>query len=236
MTLLGGGQATLVDLNRALLSAPILVGIDGGADRALGWGHPPALVVGDLDSLTATARETLDPARLCHTPDQDSTDFDKTLNVLPDALLLCLGVAGARLDHTLATLNTLARNPHRRIVVIAGDDIVFLAPPRLQVDLPVGSRLSLFPMAPVTAQSAGLKWPLDGLDLMPGGRIGTSNRVTGPVDLRVGAPGLVVLLQRQTEGSGWRGETALQAALSVMAGESRWPTPDQRPDQTAGVG
>lgn len=222
MTLLGAGKASPADLNRALLEAPILIGLDGGGDQAIKLGHTPALVTGDLDSLGAEARAHLGEGRILCTPDQDSTDLDKALEVLPDALLLCLGVSGARLDHTLATLSTLVRNPSRRIVVIAEDDIVFLAPRQMRMELAPGSRLSLFPVVPLRAESRGLEWPLDGLDLSPDGRIGNSNRVTGPVSLSVSDPGLVVLLERGAGGGAWPGENALRQAMAVMAAPTGW--------------
>ena len=45
-----------------------------------------------------------------------------------------------------------------------------------------GERVSIHPLAPITFwRSEGLKYPLDGLTLAPGVRIGTSNEaLTGP--------------------------------------------------------
>jgi thiamine pyrophosphokinase len=52
-------------------------------------------------------------------------------------------------------------------------------------------------MMPVTGQSEGLVWPIDGLHLTPGGQTSTSNRVTsGPVRLCANGPGLLVILPR----------------------------------------
>ncbi len=51
-------------------------------------------------------------------------------------------------------------------------------------------------MAPVTGQSEGLRWPIDGLAFAPNGRVGTSNAVTGPVALRFDGDGMLVILPR----------------------------------------
>jgi thiamine pyrophosphokinase len=63
--------------------------------------------------------------------------------------------------------------------------------------LPVGSRLSLFPMGPVQGESEGLRWPLQDLRFAPGGMIGTSNEVSAPlVRLRFDADLMLVILPR----------------------------------------
>ena len=58
-----------------------------------------------------------------------------------------------------------------------------------------GTRLSLFPMAPVTGRSTGLRWPVDGIGLAPNGHVGTSNQALGgPVTLSFDGPGMLVIL------------------------------------------
>ena len=75
-------------------------------------------------------------------------------------------------------------------------DLCFLCPPALALDLPAGTRVSLFPMAPVSAVvGAGLRWPVTGLVFSPDGRIGTSNlALGGPVRLGFDAPRMLVIL------------------------------------------
>ena len=138
-----------LDRLRALALAPRLVAADGGADSALALGQTPDLAVGDFDSISDAARRVLGPARLHHDPDQETTDFDKALAVEAADLVLAVGFTGARLDHTLAAMSTLARHPQRRVVIDSGTDLCLLCPPRLTLDLPAGSRVSLFPLAPL---------------------------------------------------------------------------------------
>jgi thiamine pyrophosphokinase len=42
-------------------------------------------------------------------------------------------------------------------------------------------------------RSQGLRWPIEGLELASAGRIATSNEATGPVDLAIEGPVLVIL-------------------------------------------
>ena len=193
VTLIGGGAVAPGDLEQALALAPLLVAADGGAAAALDRGFQPAAVIGDFDSLSSAAKAQLPPEALHHVAEQDSTDFQKCLTRIDAPFVLAVGFSGRRLDHTLAALNVLARLPAPHVVLIAAEDIVFLSPPHLSLSLSIGSRLSLFPMGPARGRSSGLEWPIDGLEFRPDGRSGTSNRVTGPVQLDIEGPMLVML-------------------------------------------
>jgi len=197
VTLVAGGPVTRRDLAAALRRAPRLVAADGGADRALAAGGRPEAVIGDLDSISDAARAALGPARLFPIPEQETTDFDKALRSIRAPFVLALGVSGGRIDHGLAVLNALVRNRSQVCLLVGRQDVVFHAPPRLRLRLWPGDRLSLFPMAVVTGESEGLRWPIGGLRFAPDGMVGTSNEVSGGVvDLRFNAPGMLVVLPR----------------------------------------
>ena len=215
ITLVGGGAPSRAALTRALAVAPHLVAADGGADAALDLGFTPDLAVGDFDSISEAARAVLGPDRLRHDPDQESTDFDKVLAAVDAPLILGVGFSGARLDHTLAAMSTLAQNPHRRIVLDTGEDLCLLCPPRLALDLAPGSRVSLYPLTELRCGSEGLQWPTDHLTFAPLGRIGTSNAATGPVVLTPSAPAMLLLLPVEAMG-------VLRDGLAAAAS---WPKP-----------
>jgi thiamine pyrophosphokinase len=193
VTLAGGGRFSLKLLAMARKIAPRVVAADGGADRLLRLGLEPEAVIGDFDSISKAARRRLE-GRLFPIAEQATTDFDKALRSVDAPFVLGLGFSGARLDHGLAVLNGLVAHPTRRCLILGSQDVTFLAPRNLQLDLPRGSRLSLFPMGAVAGTSAGLKWPLQGLQFAPWGMIGTSNEVTGPVRLEFGADLMLVIL------------------------------------------
>ena len=201
VTLLGGGECTKQDLSDALKIAPVLVAADGGADHALRWGRMPEAVIGDLDSLSQAARESTPKDRVHRIGEQDSTDFDKTLRSVEAPLFLGVGFTGRRIDHELAVLSTLVRRPDKPCLLLGAQDVVMAAPRQLNIRLPIGTRLSLFPLAPVEGRSSGLRWPIDGLSFAPNGQIGTSNEVTGPVSLEFSGPGMLLILPRAALGS-----------------------------------
>jgi len=99
VTLLGGGEATPGDVKEALHHAPNVAAADGGASLALQMGLVPEAVIGDMDSLSPSARAAIAPQNLHRLKEQDSTDFDKCLRSIDCPLVLGVGFTGARLDH-----------------------------------------------------------------------------------------------------------------------------------------
>jgi thiamine pyrophosphokinase len=216
LTLLGGGEVCTGDLSAALSLAPDLVAADRGASVALAAGLVPRAVIGDLDSLPARDRAVLPPHVLHHVAEQDSTDFDKVLARVSGPFALGVGFLGRRLDHQLANLNALARLRHMPCLLIGPQDVVFASPPGVELRLGAGTRVSLFPLAPLTGRSEGLHWPIEGLRFTPWAVHGTSNRVADDanrVRLQVDAPGMIVILPRE----------ALGAALEGLRAAPPWP-------------
>lgn len=157
----------------------------------------PDAVIGDFDSLPDDIRAKIPAERLHRVAEQDSTDFDKALRHIAAPLVLAVGFTGQRLDHELAVYNALVRNANRRAIVVGAYDICFHLGTELRLELPVGSRLSLFPMAELRCASTGLRWATDDIAFSPSGRVGTSNMVAhSPVTLRPGGPGMLVILPR----------------------------------------
>lgn len=193
VTLVGGAPVERADLDAALALAPMVVAADGGADRALDLGQMPQAVWGDFDSISARARAQIPAERLHPIAEQDSTDFEKCLSRLRAPFVIAVGFSGARHDHFLSALGVLARRIGPPCLLIAGEDVITLAPPSIALDLAPGTRVSLFPMGPASGRSQGLKWPIDGLAFAPGGRSGTSNQATGPVTLDCQGPMLLIL-------------------------------------------
>ncbi len=197
VTLLGGGAASAQTVSACLSLAPDLVAVDGGADRALELGHVPQVVTGDMDSVSDATRARIDADRFVETPDQNHTDFHKALQVIDAPLVLGVGFMGKRLDHELACYNTLVRLPEKRVILVGEVDICFHLSGPLTLSLPIGTRFSLFPMAPVTVRATGLVWPVDDLPMSPWATIGTSNETKATaVTVQADGPGLLVILPR----------------------------------------
>ncbi|WGW03376.1 thiamine diphosphokinase [Tropicibacter oceani] len=192
--LVGGGECTDSVLKRAAAQASRIVAADGGAVPLLAAGVIPDAVIGDMDSLDAAMAARIPAGRIHRIGEQNSTDFDKCLRNIRAPLVLAHGFLGGRVDHQLAAMTVLCARADRRCVLIGREDVIVLAPPDLALDLPIGSRLSLYPMGAVSGRSEGLRWPIDGIAMRPDGRTGTSNEVTGAVRLQMDAPRMLLIL------------------------------------------
>ena len=196
VTLLGGGAAEASLLHEALGLAPVLIAADGGANMAVAEGLTPDLVIGDFDSVTEETLAAIPAERQLRVPEQETTDFEKCLSRIVAPFVLGVGFMGARADHTLAVWNALIRHRDRRCILIGSEDVAFAAPNQLTLPLEPGTRVSLFPMAAVSGTSRGLRWPIDGIDFAPWGRVGTSNEALGALELAFSGPGMLVILPK----------------------------------------
>ena len=196
LTIIGGGDCTVEDIQLARTIAPICVAADGGAHIALPAGVPLTAVIGDMDSISNEARAQIPAEKFHHIAEQDSTDFDKVLRHVSAPLSIAVGFSGGQVDHALAALHTLVVYCHKRIILLGEQDIIFLCPPQMALSVEAGTRVSLFPLGPVRGTSTGLEWPIDGIDFAPGQRSGTSNRATGDITLTLERPNMLCILPR----------------------------------------
>lgn len=194
VALVGAGPAPAAALEACLARSGPVVAADGGAAAVLAAGRIPDVVIGDLDSIGSRARAAVPPGRLHRVAEQDSTDFEKCLARIDAPLVLAAGFLGGRADHALAALSALARGVGPPCVLVSERDAACHVPARLTLDVPAGTRVSLFPMGPVTGVSEGLRWPIAGLSFAPAGRVGTSNEAVGPVRLSMDGPGMLAIV------------------------------------------
>ena len=170
---------------------------DGGVHTALAHHYRPRAVIGDMDSIGDLNQ--LDKAiERVHLVVQDDTDFEKSLRLIDAPMVIGFGFLGARSDHMLAALHTLAKITDSRPIILVGQhDVMLRVRGHCQFDLSVGTRLSLWPLGrQFFKKSYGLAWPVDGLTMEIGKQCGTSNRVTdASVKIKAGAgDGYMVIL------------------------------------------
>ncbi len=197
VTLVGGGEATPEDLQKALNLAPTCVAADGGAVLADRSGVTLDALIGDFDSVGEDLLAAVPPTVVHHVAEQDSTDFEKALTRISAPVVVGVGFLGKRVDHQLAAFHTLMVCADRACVLLGPAEVVCLAPPQLSLPTQTGDIVSLFPLGAVRGDSTGLTWPIKGLCLAPGVQSGTSNRAEGPMTLSVDAPRLLLILPRR---------------------------------------
>lgn len=172
ITLVGGGSVEGSLLAQAVSYGATVVAADGGVHRAQDLGIAVDHVIGDMDSVDLSK---VDGPQMHPISEQFSTDLDKCLRSCDAPYFIGVGFLGGRLDHQLAACHSLLEAFEKQVVLVGEEDLCFLAPFSLSLDLPIGTRVSLFPMGEVSGNSTGLKWPIHAYQFSPALMIGTSN-------------------------------------------------------------
>lgn len=168
----------------------LVIAADGGARLALACGLTPALVIGDLDSLSDAEVEHLrglGAAIERVAAEKNETDLELALLAAAQRgtdPIDVLGAAGGRLDQMLANLYLLAMPELRdRLVrIVDGRQTLWLiGPGQHRIFGASGDTLSLIPLTPEAAQitTEGLQYPLREESLYIGAARGVSNVLLG---------------------------------------------------------
>jgi len=136
-----------------------IIAADGAANYLIKNNVPPAVIIGDLDSID---RKQFEQFKLVHEPDQASSDFQKSIHYLKKNNLLpsiILGINGGYIDHILNNIN-----------IVLGTNSIFFAPPIIGyvvknqeqqvLNLPIGTKISLIGVPTAEVRTSGFKWEL----------------------------------------------------------------------------
>ncbi len=186
---------------RAIEAMPtdaVVVAADGGLDHARAAGIDPAVLVGDLDSVTALglawASEHTTVVR--HPIDKAATDTELAIAYaaeLEPARIVLLAGQGDRLDHAVAALGALGAPALAGVDHLeawwGGDRLLVVhGPGSTTLDLPAGTTFSVLSMHGVAEGVTvdGARWPLTDHRLESLVGLGVSNQIdTPPATIRV---------------------------------------------------
>ncbi len=158
------------------------------------------LISGDFDSHLGND-EAIYHDRFIFTPDQDKTDFHKSLEIIQERGITTVDVyggSGGEMDHFLGNLTAafLFKN-HLEITFYDEFSTYFFAPKTLVLENVKGKTISLYPF-PLTENitTKGLNWPLNNESLDISKRIGTRNLASEEtVVIHYGKGDLVVFVE-----------------------------------------
>ena len=197
VTFLGGGELNIDDLVNATKLAPKLIAADGAADVAIKNGFVPTAVIGDMDSISNDFFVKHSELIKLHEKEQETTDFDKCLRNVVAKFGIGVGFLGARIDHELAALNSILNHSNYPVFLIGTEDVIFSCPSYIELNLPIGTRVSLFPLREVCVSAKGLVWNLKKELLSPLERVGTSNLSNlSRVSIETDNKGLLLILPK----------------------------------------
>jgi thiamine pyrophosphokinase len=179
---LAGEDFPLSRLAALLSEAAYVAAADRGADRCLAAGRPANILLGDLDSVRP---ETVrDAAAVLELPDQNFSDADKLLAHLaavstrfPQSPIALACTEGDRLDHVLATLQSVAR-ARVPLTIVLRTGYARVIPAAHAFSLPHFGprRVSILPLTASDVTVTGVQWPVDG-PLDPLGLTSLSNMI-----------------------------------------------------------
>lgn len=200
VTIVGGAGFLRQDLRDCLDNAPILVAADGAANAFEEDRYKPNYIVGDLDSLTNKKYWDASRTTIFKIDEQETTDFEKCLYTINANTYFCTGFIGRRADHFLSVCSTLVKYYYKKVILVGSHDVIFHIPKTIEMTLPLGTRVSLFPMRNLLGiNDRGLRWPISGLEFDPLKRVGTSNEtVSKKVKLTFSDNGMLILLPRSS--------------------------------------
>lgn len=197
---------------RLVRSGDLILAADGGSRHALALGLMPAVIIGDLDSLSPADRRRLESAGarlIVHPRDKDQTDLELALDFALRqgcTSVVILAALGGRLDQTLANLALLAAPRFAALDIRLDDGLeeAFFVRGRGCIQGRRGDLVSLLPWGGPAAGvvTEGLRWPLRGETLQPEQTRGVSNELLAEraaVSLEAGS--LLVVHRRRNNSS-----------------------------------
>ena len=80
--------------------------------------------------------------------------------------------------------------------------LIFIVPKEFELKVDEGAEVAFYPLVPVQVEALGLEWPLQDVEMEPGGLISTSNKIRGSeLKLKVNRHGLLAILPMRYVGA-----------------------------------
>ena len=167
--ILNGQMPTDDTIINQITNSDYIIAIDGSANKLFDLEITPDVIIGDLDSLLNIKNEDIE---LVETPDQNKTDFRKTLEWCIEKNILNIsifGISGESEDHFLGNYYTLS-DFGEKISWKAFTDFSVISPcmGNKKFESFKGQKVSLFCMkGSSTVNSKNLEYPLQSYPLKP---------------------------------------------------------------------
>jgi thiamine pyrophosphokinase len=181
----------LVELEQSGSEVVLGVAVDSGLHLATALGRQVDVVVGDMDSVDPALLASLVGVELVrHPSDKDATDLELALDLVLEhgvSHVVVVAADGGRLDHLFGGVLTLCAAKYASLGVVAwlgGTRLVPVHPGEpARIRGRRGDLVSILAVhgPAVGVRTRGLRWPLEGERLDPGGSRGISNELLDDV-------------------------------------------------------
>lgn len=150
-------------MHRWIDRAPLVISLDGAANRLLQLGYRPHLIIGDGDSIQPGLTERYG-VEFLKVDEQETNDLSKAVRHLHRRgcrQLMMLGITGRRDDHTLGNISLLVYYLQMDIKAVAVTDWGTFIPCRgnAQLKTTKGQQVSLFNFRATGIKSNDLVYP-----------------------------------------------------------------------------
>ena len=150
-------------MHRWIDRAPLVISLDGAANRLLQLGYRPHLIIGDGDSIQPGLTERYG-VEFLKVDEQETNDLSKAVRYLHRRgcrQLMMLGITGRRDDHTLGNISLLVYYLQMDIKAVAATDWGTFIPCRGNALLKTtkGQQVSLFNFRATGIKSNDLVYP-----------------------------------------------------------------------------
>ncbi len=183
----GGDAPDPVFLQARAEKARMIIAADRGAGYCLRAGVRPDVVVGDMDSISPSARREVERSGIPfiqHSTEKDQTDTQLALDIALDrgaGFIEMVACTGDRFDHSLANVHLLyaALKAGVDAAILDPSHRIFLVDSEAGIDGMKGALLSLLPLS-LEARGvslSGFQWPLKDAVMEVGNPYGISNRI-----------------------------------------------------------
>ena len=152
-----------------LEAAELLICCDGAADKLVGFGMSPHVIIGDMDSVSDEVKEFY-ASIMIPSDDQESNDLTKAVHYCIEKgypSVSILGATGLREDHTLGNISLMMEYfPRIEVQIISDFGMFYLVRSGEEVNSFPGERISLFSIDnSIRVSYRGLLYPLKDLQL-----------------------------------------------------------------------
>ena len=196
LTIVGGGEFSSTNFHKCLKIAPKIIAVDSGLNFLNINKNVPDWIIGDLDSVKNLKIWKLKGSNIKKIQEQETTDFEKCLYSFNAPFFLGNAFLGERIDHSMAAISALVKMKDKKVFLLGKRDLLFHINKKIELNLEIGTRLSLFPLKDVVGiSSEGLKYGIKGVCFSPGFQIGTSNEVLhSKVKIELSGTGMIIIL------------------------------------------
>lgn len=152
-----------------------IIAADGASNKLLELKVKPSVIIGDLDSIN---QENFLSSEIIYKPDQNQTDFQKSLQFLKENNLLPTIICGANggfLDHILNNINIILEN-NCFIYDYPIIGYTINGPNKINLELDQNTKISLLGINEAKVSTSGLKWELKDYSLKFPGNNSCHNR------------------------------------------------------------